>query len=298
MRKETVSLSVPQEGQATLALSFEANLSILFTELPLLQRPAAAAAAGFDAAEFWWPFADAVPADAEVDAFVDALGDAGVSLVALNFFAGDMPGGERGLVSWPHRRQEFRDSVDVLVDIAQRTGARRFNALYGQRLPGVDPAEQDALAAENLAHAAQQVATVDGVVLIEALAQGENGDYPLCTAADALAVIDRVIGEGGVDNLAFLYDTYHLARNGEDVVAVAAGQTGRIGHVQVADAPGRHQPGTGDLPFDEVFAALQHGGYDGWVGCEYKPLGPSAESFGWLALAKRGLASDASEVTR
>lgn len=281
-----------------MALLFEANLSILFTEQPLLERPAAAKAAGFDAAEFWWPFADAVPADGEVDAFVGALHDAGVSLVALNFFAGDMPGGERGLVSSPHRRQEFRDSVDVLVDIARRTGARRFNALYGQRLPGVDPAEQDALAAENLAHAAQQVATVDGIVLIEALAEGENGDYPLRTAADALAVIDRASGEGGVDNIAFLYDTYHLARNGENVVAVAAGETGRIGHVQVADAPGRHQPGTGELPFDEVFAALQGGGYDGWVGCEYKPLGPSAKSFGWLAEAKRGLTADASEVAR
>jgi hydroxypyruvate isomerase len=218
--------------------------------------------------------------------------------VALNFFAGDMPGGERGILSSPQRSQEFRDSVDVLVDIAQRTGARHFNALYGHRLPGVDPAEQDALAAENLAYAARKVAGVDGVVLVESLARGENGPHPLCTVADSLAVCDRACSEGGVDNIAFLYDTYHLARNGEDVVAVAANQTGRIGHVQVADAPGRHQPGTGDLRFDEIFAALQRGGYDGWVGCEYKPLGPSAESFGWLADAKRGLASPTSEVTR
>lgn len=281
-----------------MALSFEVNLSILFTELPLLERPAAAAAAGFGAVEFWWPFADAVPADADVDAFVHALRDAGVSLVALNFFAGDMPAGERGLVSWPQRRREFRDSVDVLVAIAERTGARRFNALYGQRLPGVDPAEQDALAAENLAYAARAVSSVDGVVLVEALAQGENGAYPLCTVAEALAVVDRMCSEGGVDNVALLYDTYHLARNGEDVVAVAAAQAERIGHVQVADAPGRHQPGTGELPFEEIFAALQRGGYDGWVGCEYKPLGPSAGSFGWLADAKGGFTPHTSEVTR
>ena len=281
-----------------MALSFEVNLSILFTELPLLERPAAAAAAGFGAVEFWWPFADAVPADADVDAFVHALRDAGVSLVALNFFAGDMPAGERGLVSWPQRRREFRDSVDVLVAIAERTGARRFNALYGQRLPGVDPAEQDALAAENLAYAARAVSSVDGVVLVETLARGENGAYPLCTVAEALAVVDRMCSEGGVDNVALLYDTYHLARNGEDVVAVAAAQAERIGHVQVADAPGRHQPGTGELPFEEIFAALQRGGYDGWVGCEYKPLGPSAGSFGWLADAKGGFTPHTSEVTR
>jgi hydroxypyruvate isomerase len=94
---------------------YDVNLSILFTELPLLERPAAAKEAGFDAVEFWWPFAVAVPADAEVEAFVRAVGDAGVRLVGLNFFAGDMPGGDRGLVSWPARSGEFRDNVDVTL---------------------------------------------------------------------------------------------------------------------------------------------------------------------------------------
>ena len=265
-----------------MALQFEVNLSILYTELPLLERPAAAAAVGFRAAEFWWPFSVAVPGDEEVDAFVGALEDAGLRLVALNFFAGDMPGGERGLVSWPARRQEFQQSVEVLVAIAKRTGCRRFNALYGQRLPDLDPDEQDATAIENLAFAGRAIAEVEGVALIEPLAQGENGDYPLVRAADALAVVERVKRETGVENLALLFDTYHLASNGEDVLALASAHGRRLGHVQVADWPGRHQPGTGELPFDEIFSALKDGGYDGWVGCEYKPEGPSAESFGWL----------------
>ena len=118
---------------------YEVNCSILFTELPLLERPAAAKAAGFDAVEFWWPFTVAVPADADVDEFVGAIDDAGVQLVGLNFFAGDMPGGDRGLVSWPARSAEFRDNIDVTVGIGERLGCRAFNALYGNRIDDVHP---------------------------------------------------------------------------------------------------------------------------------------------------------------
>ena len=148
-------------------LRYEVNCSILFTELPLLERPAAVKAAGFDAVEFWWPFAEAVPADREVDAFVSAVEDAGVQLVGLNFFAGDMPGGDRGLVSWPARSGEFRDNVDVTVGIGERLGCGAFNALYGNRVEGVSAAEQDDLGAENLAIAARAAARIGGTVLVE-----------------------------------------------------------------------------------------------------------------------------------
>ena len=127
-------------------MRFDVNLSILFTELPLLERPAAAKQAGFDAVEFWWPWPVAVPSDAEVDAFVTAVRDAGVQLAGLNFFAGDMPGGDRGLVSWPARSAEFRDNVDVTVGLGEQLGCRAFNALYGNRVDGATPEEQDALA--------------------------------------------------------------------------------------------------------------------------------------------------------
>ena len=124
-------------------LPYEVNCSILFTELPLLHRPDAAKQAGFDGVEFWWPFAEAVPADSDIDAFVAAVQNAGVQLVGLNFFAGDMPGGDRGLVSWPDRAEEFRDNVDVTVGIGERLGCRSFNALYGNRVDGASPREQD-----------------------------------------------------------------------------------------------------------------------------------------------------------
>jgi hydroxypyruvate isomerase len=136
------------------SLPYEVNCSILFTELPLLERPAAAKAAGFDAVEFWWPFARAVPGEAEVDAFVSAVANAGVRLAGLNFLAGDMPAGDRGLVSWPARAREFRDNVPVVVEIGERLGCSAFNALYGNRVDGVSAKEQDDLAAEQLARCA------------------------------------------------------------------------------------------------------------------------------------------------
>jgi hydroxypyruvate isomerase len=256
-------------------LPYEVNCSILFTELPLLQRPDAVKRAGFDAVEFWWPFSEAVPADADVEAFVAAVEDAGVALVGLNFFAGDMAGGDRGLVSWPGRSAEFRDNIDVTIGIGERLGCRAFNALYGNRVSDATPAQQDELGAENLALAAKGAARIGGTVLVEPVS-GAPG-YPLLTAADALDVIDRA----GEPNIALLADLYHLAVNGDDVDAVIADHTDRIAHVQIADAPGRNEPGTGSLPLLSQLDDLRAAGYDGWVGLEYKPSGASADSFGW-----------------
>jgi hydroxypyruvate isomerase len=261
-------------------LRYEVNCSILFTELPLLERPAAAKEAGFDAVEFWWPFAVAVPSDADVDAFVRAVRDAGVQLVGLNFSAGDMPAGDRGLVSWPARSPEFRDNVDVTVGIGEQLGCRAFNALYGNRVDDAGPEEQDALAVENLALAGRAADRIGGTVLVEPVSGAPR--YPLRTAADAIGVIDRVDEETGVTALGFLCDLYHLAVNGDDLDRVIETHGRRIAHVQIADAPGRNEPGTGDLDLDRHLAALAAAGYDGWVGLEYKPSGASADSFGWL----------------
>ncbi|MDP9432372.1 MAG: TIM barrel protein [Actinomycetota bacterium] len=273
------------------ALRYDVNLSILFQELPILERPAAAAELGFTAVEFWWPFGEAVPSDADVDAFVSALDNAGVQLIGLNFDAGNMPGGDRGLLSRPSTSSRFRDNIDVAVGIAERTGCKALNALYGNREEGVSPQEQDDIAAENLALAAKAASRIDAVILLEALNSAENAKYPLLTAADTLAVLDRVSSEGGVDNLRFLCDLYHLARNGEDLQQVIAGSTERIGHVQIADTPGRNQPGTGDLDIDGLLSALEKQGYDGYVGLEYKPLGASADSFEWLPRERRAAAT-------
>ncbi|MFL6184655.1 MAG: hydroxypyruvate isomerase family protein [Actinomycetes bacterium] len=270
------------------SLAYEVNCSILFSELPLLERPAAAKEAGFDAVEFWWPFAVAVPADGEVEAFVRAVGDAGVRLVGLNFFAGDMPGGDRGLVSWPARSGEFRDNVEVTVGIGERLGCRAFNALYGNRVEGADPAAQDDLAVENLAFAGRAAARIGGTVLVEPVSGAPR--YPLRTAADAVGVVDRVAGETGVGNLGLLCDLYHLAVNGDDLDRVITTYGDRVAHVQIADAPGRHEPGTGTLDLDRYLGALTAAGYRGWVGLEYVPSRTSADSFAWLPRERRGAA--------
>lgn len=261
----------------TTTAGLAVNCSILFQELPLLQRPDAAKAAGFDAVEFWWPFGtDAGPSDAEVDAFVTAVESAGVELVGLNFAAGDMPAGDRGLVSWPGREAEFRDSVAVAVGIAQRLGARAFNALYGNRVDGADPAAQDELAVENLAWAAGQAAAIDAVVLLEPVSGASR--YPLLTGADVAAVIEKV----GRENVKLLADLYHLAVNGDDTLATIAGHGSLIGHVQVADAPGRHRPGTGSIDFAAQLRAIEASGYRGHIALEYLADGPTADDLAQL----------------
>lgn len=264
------------------SLPYDVNLSILFTELPLLERPEAARALGFKAVEFWWPFDVAVPSDADVERFVASIVEARQTLVGLNFFAGDMAAGERGLVSWPGRETEFADTVAVAVHIAERLGCRTFNALYGNRLDGVDASAQDEVALSNLDIAATAAARIGAKLVLEPLSGLES--HPLKTAADAFAVIDKL----GRDDVLLLADLYHLATNGDDLDAVIAEHTGRIGHVQIADVPGRNQPGTGSLDIEGYLEKLQNAGYAGHVGIEYKPLGGSVGSFEWLPTARRG----------
>jgi hydroxypyruvate isomerase len=281
----TVDRTAQPERALRHTLSYEVNCSILFTELPLLARPGAARAAGFDAVEFWWPFADSVPGDREVDAFVGAIRDAGVALVGLNFAAGDMAGGDRGLVSWPARSTEFRDNIAATVGIGAQLGTRAFNALYGNRIDGVEPEEQDELAVRNLAEAAAAAAGIHAVVLIEPVSGAAR--YPIRLATDAVAVADKVERATGASNVALLADLYHLTVNGDDVDAVITRYADRIGHVQIADHPGRHEPGTGGIDLDRQLSALQAAGYDGWVGLEYKPSTTSAQSLEWLPPARR-----------
>ncbi|APA98332.1 hydroxypyruvate isomerase family protein [Nocardia seriolae] len=254
---------------------FDVHCSILLTDLPLLERPAAAKAAGFEAVEFWWPFGEnPVPGDKVVDAFVSAVSDAGVQLIGLNFI--DLVPAGRGLVSVPGRETEFRDNIDVTVGIAERLGCRSLNALYGNRIPGVDPVRQDELALENLRLAADAAARIDAQVVLEALNSIESPDYPIVSAACAAAIIDEV----GAPNLRFLCDLYHLARMGVDLYRAIENFAPYIGHVQIADAPERSRPGTGTLDFESLFAALDAVGYDGWIGLEYKD---PEHDWSWIA---------------
>lgn len=268
-------------------LRYEVNCSILFTELPILERPAAAKAAGFDAVEFWWPWPDQPePGDRDVDAFVAAVQDAGVQLVGLNFFAGDLAGPDCGVLSIPARVQQFRDNVHVTVGIGERLGVSAFNALFGNRVDDASPEEQDELGRESIAFAAKAADRIGATVLVESVSGPKP--YPLRTAADAVAVVDDVRATGA-SNIGFLLDLYHLAANGDDLDAAIAAYADRTAHVQIADAPGRGEPGTGDLDLQRHLTALADHGYAGWVGLEYKPTtATTPESFGWLPRDRRG----------
>lgn len=269
---------------------FDVNLSILYTELPLLERPAAAAAAGFTAVELWWPWTDTpTPPQAELDALKKALDDAGTQLVGLNFYAGQLPGPDRGALSVPGEESDrFRANIEVASEFAASVGCTALNALYGNRIDGVDPELQDALALENLVLAARAADRVGATLLVEALNKPESPRYPLVSAPSAVEVVDKVNAATGLGNASFLLDLYHLSMNGEDLAEVVDRYAGKAGHVQIADNPGRGAPGTGALPLQELLDRLRDAGYRGWVGLEYKPGDrPSAESFGWLPAEAR-----------
>ena len=266
-------------------MRFLANCSLMFTEVPILRRPAAAKAAGFDAIEFWWPFADPVPEDAEVDAFVAAVADSGVRLVGLNFYAADLFGPDCGALSVPALSADFRRSVPVAAAIGERLGVLGYNALYGNRVEGVVPQAQDELALQNLAFAAGAVAGQGATVLIEAVSGPKP--YPLRTADQAVRVVDQARSAGAA-NVGFLYDLFHLVSNGDDPDAALAAHGGKVAHVQIADSPGRGEPGSGGLDFEHFYTALRTAGYDGWVGLEYRPTTTTEDSLGWLRERRRG----------
>lgn len=280
------SVSWQDVGMDTHGLSWHgypvsANVSLLFTEVPYLERFAAAAAAGFTAVESWWPFPTASPSRDEQEELVRAIDAAGLPLTGMNVFAGDMAAGERGIACIPERAGELEASLSALCWVAERTGCRGFNLLHGQVPAGAEAAARRA-AIQAYRRAAEVLADLEdapGIVLVEPLARGLNGAYPLETAGDALSLID----EAGAPNLQLLLDTFHLASNGEDLPALIATSAPRIGHVQLADAPGRGEPGSGTVDFAAVGAALTAAGYAGTVAAEYKPTGETRSTLGWLS---------------
>ena len=258
-----------------------ANISLLFHELPLTQRPGAAAREGFSAVEMWWPFTSPEPASSEIGELVAAVEDAGIPLVALNFAAGNMAAGDRGLLGDPARAAQLRASVEIAVVIGERTGCRLFNALYGNRLDDVGSAQQHDQATSNLAYAATAAGRIGGTVLVESLNAVENPTYLLPHPADAALVV-RTARASGHPNVALLADVYHWAASGDDPAAALDAYAPLIGHVQVADHPGRHEPGTGEVDFEAVYAGLQRHGYRGVVAAEYRPAARTEDGLGWI----------------
>ena len=260
-------------------MRFSANVSILFKEVPFLDRFGRAAEAGFSAVEFWWP-SEEDPGEVE-----KAIKDSSVEVAVFNFDAGDMPEGDRGLVGDPDRERQFRENVPVALDLARSLECRRMNVLVGHEIEGIGREEQLALARENVRFAAERAGVAGVTVMVEAVNTFENGPYLLYTTEQAVDFVESV----GRDNVKIQHDLYHMQRMEGNLVANLQEYIGVMGNVQIADSPGRGEPGTGEIHYPYVLAALEDLGYAGYVGLEYNPTTQTTEeSFGWLPEELRG----------
>ncbi len=260
-------------------MRFSINISILYAEIPFLERFSRAAQSGFGAVEFWWPRGE------NLGRVEDAARDAGLDVVLMNLDAGDMPSGDRGILSDPARREEFRANVPVALGLAERLGCTRLNALVGLELPGLDREEQLELARENVAWAADQAAAAGAAVLIEAVNTYENGPYLLSHTAEAAEFVLSVARP----NVRLQYDVYHMQRMEGNLAATLSEHLPLVEHIQIADSPGRGEPGTGEINFGYLFKRIEDLGYAGYVGLEYRPsAGSTDESLRWLPREARG----------
>ena len=255
---------------------FAANLTMLFTEVPFLDRFERAARAGFKAVEFLFPYA--YPA-AELKR---KLVENQLELVLHNLPAGDWDAGERGIGCHPDRVAEFRDGVARAIEYATTLGAPQVNCLAGKAPPGVADDLLRQTFVENLRYAAAALKKAGIRLLIEPINTFDIPGFYLNRTSQALAIIDAV----GSDNLFVQYDIYHAQRMEGELIATMQKQLARIGHIQLADNPGRNEPGTGEIAYDRVFAALDRMGYAGWIGCEYKPATRTEAGLAWLAHAR------------
>ena len=245
-----------------------ANLRYLFTEQPFLERFEAAARAGFKAVEYQFPY------DHPLDDTRHALRQNGLEMVLINMLPGDWGRGDRGLAACPGREAQFRDALEQAMEYARVLGCRRINALAG--IPGDDRRSEEVLLA-NLSLAARLCAKAQLEVLLEAINPIDIPGYYVASVSQARRLIEKL----AAPNLKLQFDAYHVAMSGDDPAASIAGGNRLPGHVQIADCPGRHEPGTGSLDFARFFAALEQIGYTGWVGCEYQPVTTTPASLAW-----------------
>ena len=255
---------------------------MLFTEVGFLDRFAAAARAGFRAVECQFPY------PFETDDLAEQLQRNGLTLELHNLPAGDWANGDRGIACLPDRVGEFRDGVGRAIEYATRLKCPRLNCLSGLAPP---EAEHDTLRetlVENLRFAARQLKDAGIILLVEPLNTRDHPGFFLRHARQAIEIIEEV----GADNLRLQFDVYHMHVMEGDIVGAIHRSGGHMGHVQVADDPGRHEPGTGSINFAAVFGALERIGYDGWVGCEYVPSATTEESLTWASLPARDRAGD------
>jgi hydroxypyruvate isomerase len=252
---------------------FAANLTMLFNEVGFLDRFEAARRAGFDAVEYLFPY------PFEKERLAERLQANRLVQALHNLPAGDWAGGDRGIACIPSRVGEFQEGVGQAIEYAKVLGCTQLNCLAGILPAGVEAGQAEETLVENLRFAARALAA-DGLrLLVEPINTRDIPGFFLCHTAQALRIMDRV----GEPNLHLQYDVYHMQIMEGDLVPSLRRHLARIGHVQVADNPGRNEPGSGEIAYPFVFAELDAMGYRGWVGCEYKPRLGTEAGLGWFA---------------
>jgi hydroxypyruvate isomerase len=249
---------------------FAANLTMLFTELPFLERFQAAASAGFTAVEFLLPYAY------EAAQLADLLGTHKLELVLHNLPSGNWDAGERGIAADPARVAEFRDGIATAIRYATVLGAPRLNCLAG--IVKTDPAAARATLVENLRYAAAALQDAGIGLVLEPVNTRDIPGFFVNRTDQALAILDAA----GAQNLQLQYDIYHAQVMEGNIAETLEKNLARIGHVQLADNPGRHEPGTGEINYDYLFRHIDAIGYTGWIGCEYKPATTALAGLSWL----------------
>lgn len=256
---------------------FAANLSMLFTEVPFGERFGRAKQAGFDAVECQFPYE--LPA-AEVKALLDANGQ---TMVLHNLPAGDWAGGDRGIACDPARAQEFRAGVAKAIEYANLLGVKKINCLAGKAPAGIPDAQVRQTLVGNLRFAAAELEKHGIDLLVEPINNYDIPGFWLNSTAKALEVLDEV----GASNTYVQYDIYHAQRMEGELAGTMQKNLSRIGHIQIADNPGRNEPGTGEINFTFLFDFIDRIGYTGHIGAEYKPAGQTEAGLGWIkSLAK------------
>jgi hydroxypyruvate isomerase len=257
---------------------FSANLNFLFNERPFLDRFAAAAAAGFTAVEFPDPYS--YPREE----LTDRLREHALDCVLLNLPMGDRSAGEMGIACLPDRRAEFRESVAAGVAAATALRCPRLNCLAGRQRQGDDPGELRAVLLENLGFCAREFARAGLTLCVEPINTVDVPGFVLSRSEQAVDLL-REVGEA---NLKLQYDCYHMRVMGDDLQPTLSRLLPVIGHIQIGDLPGRHEPGSGEIPYPLLFRQLDQLGYRGWVGAEYRPSRRTEETFAWKRQAESG----------
>ncbi len=251
-----------------------ANLSMMFNEVAFMDRFAAAAGAGFKGVEYLFPY-DFPAAD-----IAEQLDKNGLEQVLFDFSAGDFEGGERGIAVQAERQGEFQDGVGQAIEYAQTLNCKRLTVLAGLAPQGADFSDLQTTLVDNLKFAASAAAPHGINVLLEPLNTVDTPGFFVFHTDHALSMIEAA---GSPANLKLQYDVYHMQIMEGDLIKTIESNLDKIGHIQIADNPGRNEPGTGEINYPGVFARLDGMGYDGWVGCEYRPAGDTAGGLGWAS---------------